>query len=1614
MSETEVTEGQEVGDLTFQKSLLEAQTEALPEAMLVVSPAGRMISFNQRFLDLWGIPPELAASRSDEAALAFVRRQLVDPDAFLARVGELYERPEEEGRDRLELLDGRVFERYSAPVKAPDGTLYGRVWSFRDVTAGTQAEAELRERVAELETVYRMADALVGAGTLDAVLEEALDAITHALGSDRASVFLAGDDGVMRPAAWRGLSDEYCAAAEGHSPWPADVEDPGPVLVADVDADEAVASFRDSIHREGIRALAFIPLVHQRRLLGTAVVYHRERHEFAPGEVRLAQAIASHVAAVAERARAEAELRGSRDQLAAIVRSAADGISVQDTSGRLVYANDAAARLAGFASADELLSTPLDEVMSHFEPLDAARDPLPHERLPGWLALQGVDDAEQLVCYRDRATGEERWSLVRATPVRDANGSVQFAVNAFQDVTAARRAVDRSRFLGRANEILSSSLDYEATLRSVAELSVPEIADWCIVYMREEDGTIRRLALEHAGGAAAEVEAVLDRHPLLPDAQTGVPEVIRTGAPRLVEDIDLERLGADVADPAALAGELPPLEVRSYMCVPLTARGRTFGAISLLSGESGRRFAAGDLDLAEELARRAALAVDNARLYGEARAAARSMEESFALLDSLLASAPIGIGFWDTELRFVRVNEALARINGLPVEEHVGKTLADVVPALAPQLEPIYRQVLETGEPYMHYEATGEVPAGPGEVRHWLTSYYPVRTADGDVVGLGAVILEITERRRAEDERALRVRQQAAVAELGHAALAGADVDELLQDAVARLTETLDVEYAKVLELLPGGEELLLRAGVGWHEGLVGSATVGAGKDSQAGYTLLSREPVVVDELGSETRFSGPPLLRDHGVASGMSVVVGERHRAFGVLGVHTRRPRRFTSEDVNYLQAVANVLAAAVERERAESERADLFRAEQHARAAAETAQERLAFLADASRVLASSLDYETTLENVARLAARGFADWATVYLLGEGERPEIRRILGRHRDPRRDAAVRAVIERYQPSLEAETPLRAALVDGASTLLPELTEELLRAGTQDEEHLRLVRELGFTSGLIAPIQSGGHVIGAIAFARAGGEPYSPPDLETAEELARRTGLAIENARLYQSVHYQSELTRTISDNAASALFMMDAGGRPTYMNPAAEAMTGYTLDEIREAPLHDAVHHTRLDGTPFPIEECPIDSALPRQRNLRPYEDVFVRKDGTFFPVLASASPIVDGGVPVGTVVEVRDITEEKRAEQERTELLQREQDARREAEARAQAAKALRFVADGVFLLDGDGVIRLWNPAAEAATGLAAADVEGRPADEAVAGWAQLAARVPVASAEAAEAARPQTLPLELAGRELWLSISGVSFGEGTVFAFRNVTEERGVEKLKSDFVSTVSHELRTPLAAIYGAALTLRRPDLGDDEAQREALLAVIASESQRLARIINDILWTSRIESGGLQVTIEACDGAELAEGVVQSALLHLPPNVRLELALPDELPPVAADPDKVRQVLTNMLENAIKYSPDGGRVELRVEARDSTVRFAVTDEGLGIPPGEQRRIFEKFYRLDPDLTRGVGGTGLGLYICRELVERMDGRISVQSDGVSGSTFSVDLPAAQDVVAHGPPL
>jgi signal transduction histidine kinase/CheY-like chemotaxis protein len=313
---------------------------------------------------------------------------------------------------------------------------------------------------------------------------------------------------------------------------------------------------------------------------------------------------------------------------------------------------------------------------------------------------------------------------------------------------AARRraetAGEQVAFLAEVSEVLASSLDYRTTLSAAARLAVPRLADWCAIDVVEPDGRLRRLAIAHVDPSKVDaVWAMSHRYREL--AEDPVPQVIASGRPQVIPEIPDALLRRFARDEEHLRG-LRAFGLRSLLIVPLIARDRTLGAITLVTAESGRRYSQADLLPAELLARRAATAVDNALLFHQAELALHEKERSLALLDTVFRGAPIGLAFADRDLKLIRVNEALAEMTGTPVESHVGRLLVDVLGPLASDMVPMFQEVLRTGQPQLDREIV--IPVASGR-RTYLASYYPVRAADGRTEWVGCIVSDVTEGRRA-------------------------------------------------------------------------------------------------------------------------------------------------------------------------------------------------------------------------------------------------------------------------------------------------------------------------------------------------------------------------------------------------------------------------------------------------------------------------------------------------------------------------------------------------------------------------------------------------------------------------------------------------------------------------------------------------------------------------------------------------------------------------------------------------------------------------------------------------------------------------------------------------
>ncbi|MGH2735050.1 MAG: PAS domain S-box protein, partial [Actinomycetota bacterium] len=350
---------------------------------------------------------------------------------------------------------------------------------------------------------------------------------------------------------------------------------------------------------------------------------------------------------------------------------------------------------------------------------------------------------------------------------------------------------------------------------------------------------------------------------------------------------------------------------------------------------------------------------------------------------------------------------------------------------------------------------------------------------------------------------------------------------------------------------------------------------------------------------------------------------------------------------------------------------------------------------------------------------------------------------------------------------------------------------------------------------------------------------------------------------------------QSILDSAGEGIFGLGLDGRMKFINPAGAVMLGYAVEELIGKSSHRTCHHTKPDGTPYPLEECPIYETLRSGRPTRVDNEAFWRKDGSSFPVEYVATPIVEHGELTGTVVVYRDLSE--RREYERMKEL----------------------------------------------------------------------------------------------------------------------------ERLKDEFVSVVSHELRTPLTSIRGALGLLASGLLGEVPDRGQRMLDIAVANTDRLVRLINDILDIERIESGEIPMHLEEVESAEVLQDVAD-AMAATAMEAAVDLVVNAQSARVLADSDHLVQALTNLVANAIKFSPESGRVWLSVRTEGTDALFEVRDEGRGIPEDMLDLIFERFAQVDTSDSRQKGGTGLGLAISRSIVERHGGRIWVESEVGRGSTFSFSMP------------
>jgi PAS domain S-box-containing protein len=530
----------------------------------------------------------------------------------------------------------------------------------------------------------------------------------------------------------------------------------------------------------------------------------------------------------------------------------------------------------------------------------------------------------------------------------------------------------------------------------------------------------------------------------------------------------------------------------------------------------------------------------------------------------------------------------------------------------------------------------------------------------------------------------------------------------------------------------------------------------------------------------------------------------------------------------------------------------------------------------------------------------------------------------------------------------------------------------------------------------------------------------------------------------------QNKLIKTITDNATSALFLMNNKGYCTFINPAGEAMFGYSQEEISSKPLHYLIHHHRPDGSYYPMDECPLDSALPQNFEMRAHEDLFFKKDGTSIPVLCAASPIFENGVPVATVIEVRDITNHKKAEAllvqhaERVQLLNSIGSSISE---NLNLQEILQKVTDAVTKLTGANFGAFFynttNSSGESYVlyTLSGAPREaferfGLPRNTAVfhaTFGGEGVVRVPDITKDPryGKNAPYNGMPVGHLPVVSYMAvpvrsksgnvIGGLFLGhkEADIFtaehesmvlniasqaaiALDNARLYEEVKELsikKDEFLSIASHELKTPLTSLKAFNQLLQRTH---NPEMLSVFLGKSALNIERLERLVNDLLDVTKINAGKILYDMQPFDFRmmlkESIESVQHTTTTH-------EIILHADLEVViTGDRMRLEQVMNNFLTNAVKYSPGGKKVLVNAKLEEGNIMVSIQDFGIGIQPDHLKRLFERFYRADNTVMR-FEGLGLGLFISSEILKRHMGDFWIESEPGKGSTFHFRLPENQ---------
>jgi PAS domain S-box-containing protein len=1070
---------------------------------------------------------------------------------------------------------------------------------------------------------------------------------------------------------------------------------------------------------------------------------------------------------------------------------------------------------------------------------------------------------------------------------------------------------------------------------------------------------------------------------------------------------------------------------KSAAYVPLLADDRVIAVISVATIDEHRAFSADDLSVMQTLASEAAMALERTRAAIALREAldrerlvasiGRLLRTELDLDASLRSAVAETARALDASRCFARVGEpgepmpvaaewhapGLGPLGEaavtLPVSDLAAReqrTVSIVTPEDALERDRPGSGELEA----MEELGSRAVAATPIVVLGRAVGVLSVHRAashgwsQGDLALLGAVADEIglaIRLGRLLEENRRQLAQQGGLLRAAQALGEELELGVVLQRLVDQVAALLQADVSDCY--LHERERGVLRCAAvhGFDRSLVGfELTAGRGL---AGVAIREGRPLVASAYGHV------PDPVPHPAYEGITDLIVAPMRwsddVAGVLGVGRRGGRRFGSSDADVLGALAG-LASLV-----------LRNAETYSSSSGQPHVQRGSYRI--ASVLGQSLSRAATLEAVAEAAAEALGGASAAVLMASGGRLVL---AGSHHLP---PALLTLLERGVD--EQDGAMARSAAQGRVLASPSLAGD----DRLPEDWRSAASAHGYDALLSVPVEApreaGGGVV-VVFFAEE--RTFTDDELELARHLADATRGALERSELFEAERSARALAQQLTRTGRLLT---------TELDPA--AVLGEVVQHAPALVNADACAIRVLEGGDLVVAaaEGPgaVDALGSRgPAGARPSGDVFQSGSPVALADVAgdrrlrSLDPMLEAGhgaylgvplagpeaTPVG-VLSVYAAGPRAWREEEIEALLafaastsvalSNAELYQRVALEKERSVAILANIADGIVAVDRDGEVVLWNAAAERITGVSAADALGRTSADVLQRRLESDRDAPVGD---------RLIPITRGREEVWLSVTEAVMRDpagavaGRIFAFRDISADRLVEQMKSDFVSTVSHELRTPLTSIYGFAETLLRRDVMFGEEERTTFLGYIASESRRLTAIVDALLNVARLDTGDLTVELAPTDVRAVVGSVVSDARAAANGH-EFVLDLPEEPLPATADAEKLRQVFSILLDNALKYSPEGGRVTVGAQRKRDLVEVSVADEGSGIPQADQAQIFRKFYRgVDADARGGAGGTGLGLFIARGLVTAMGGRIWVTSREGEGSTFAFELPAA----------